>query len=313
MLESMARLAAMDVGTNSVLLLVAEPAGSGRLAIVEDRSVITRLGEGLRATGRIGQAGADRTAAAIRELAGLARDLGASVISAAGTMALRRASNADAFVQRVDREAGVCISIVSGQEEARLTYLGVRSDLPTEAARLVVFDAGGGSTELITGTGRTPSDRRSLEVGAVTLTERFLPSDPVRPEELAALRDHLHTEALIDLPAVGPDGALVGVGGTVTTMAAVHLRLGRYERDQVHGLRLSAAQIIDQVTLYAHSTTAERAALPGMEPARADVILAGALLVEALLAATGAFELVVSDRGLRHGLIVEAGRPGSKP
>lgn len=301
----MTLVAAIDVGTNSVLLLVAEPSADGRLAILEDRAEVTRLGEGLRATGLIGRAGADRTAAKIRELAEVARSLGAEAILAAGTMAMRKAENADDFVQRVALEAGLRIRIISADEEARLTYLGVRSDLPTEAERLVVFDAGGGSTELIVGNQDGLEDRCSLEVGAVTLTDRFLASDPVRPQELTALRDHLLGEVLVDMPRLGSAGALVGVGGTVTTMAAVELGLSRYDRDRVHGTRLSAAQVEDLVALFARKTIAQRAGLAGMEPARADVILAGAVLVQALLAALAAPEVVVSDRGLRHGLLID--------
>ncbi len=301
----MKRLATMDIGTNSVLLLVAG-LGTDGFEVVEDHATVTRLGEGLRQTGRIVPAGADRTAAEIGRLAGIARKLGADEILAAGTMALRTAANAADFVSRVERECGVRIRVVDGDEEARLTFLGVGSDLPTAAERLVIFDAGGGSTELIVGAGRALESRRSLEVGAVTLTDDFLTSDPATAEQLVDLRRFLRDETLADLPAVGDGGALIGVGGTVTTMAAVHHRLTRYHRDAVHGTRLSAGLVADQVATFARSTIAERSGLPGMEPARADVILAGAVLVEALLGATGAPEVIVSDRGLRHGLAVDA-------
>lgn len=302
----MTRLASMDVGTNSVLLLVVEAAPDGSFATVEDHAVVTRLGEGLRESGRIVPAGANRTLAEIGRLARLAEQQGASKVLAAGTMALRTASNAADFVGRVEREAGVRIQIIDGDEEARLTYLGVRSDLPVAVAKLVIFDAGGGSTELVTGTGVELDSRRSLEVGAVTLTDGFLTTDPALPDQLTALRDHLAGFALTDLPRIGPNAALVGVGGTITTMAAVHHRLTRYDRDRVHGTRLSAAQVADQVETYARSSVAERSCMPGMEPARADVILAGAILVEELLTGCGASEVVVSDRGLRHGLLVDA-------
>lgn len=301
----MKRLATMDIGTNSVLLLVAELGPDG-FEVVEDHATVTRLGEGLRETGRIVQAGADRTAAEIGRLAAVAQGLGADRILAAGTMALRTAANADDFVARVESECGLRIRVVDGDEEARLTYLGVRSDLPTGAERLVIFDAGGGSTELIVGTGRELESRRSLEVGAVTLTDRFLGSDPATSVQIADLRSFLNAETLAGLSAVDDGGALIGVGGTITTMAAVHHGLERYDRRRVHGTRLSAEQISSQVQAFARSTIAQRAALAGMEPARADVILAGAVLVAALMDATSAPEVIVSDRGLRHGLVVDA-------
>ncbi len=301
----MTSLAALDVGTNSVLLLVGEPDGRGGLRVLADRSVITRLGEGLRATGEIGRAGADRTASAIEDFSCLAREMGVGDLRAVGTMCLRTARNAAGFIERVERESGIRIHVIEGQEEARLTYLGVRSELTIPDEGLVVFDLGGGSTEFVFGRGEEIEKRFSLDVGVVTSTERFLRSDPVAPSQLEDLLRHLRTEALSDLLACQPVGALVGVGGTVTTMAAVQLGLVRYDRDRVHGTRFSLDRIHRQMREFQNVTVAARAAMPGMEPGRADVILAGAAIVWTLVKLLGADSFVVSDRGLRHGLMIE--------
>ena len=231
------RLAAMDVGTNSVLLLVAEVAAGGRLQPIEDRAVVSRLGQGLVPGGRLRPEAADRTAATIADLAARARQLGAEEIRALGTMGLRLAADADAFIERIAHDCGVAIRVISGDEEARLTYRGAQHQLPAGTERLVVCDVGGGSTEVISGRAARIEQRRSLELGAVGLTERFLPHDPIAPAELAALRRHLTARLAAELDAPARPFELVAVGGTATSLAAMHHRLERYDAERVHGTR----------------------------------------------------------------------------
>lgn len=302
------RLAAMDVGTNSVLLLVAEVAAGGRLQPIEDRAVVSRLGQGLVPGGRLRPEAADRTAATIAELAARARQLGAEEIRALGTMGLRLAADADAFIERIARDCGVAIRVISGDEEARLTYRGAQHQLPAGSERLVVCDVGGGSTEVISGREARIEQRRSLELGAVGLTERFLPHDPIAPAELAALRHHLAAQLAAEFDPPARPFELVAVGGTATSLAAMHHQLERYDAERVHGTRLSRRWLAEQLAELARLDVPARARIRGLEPGRADIIPAGTAILLALLERLGAASLLISDRGLRHGLLLEAVR-----
>ncbi len=304
----MTSLAALDVGTNSVLLLVAEVTAGGRLQPIEDRAVVSRLGQGLVPGGRLRPQAAERTAAVIAELAARARQLGAADIRAVGTMGLRLAADAGAFIERVGRDSGVVIRVISGDGEARLTYRGAQHQLPAGTERLVVCDVGGGSTEVITGRAARIEQRCSLELGAVGLTERFLPHDPIAAEELAALRRHLAARLAADLEAPSRPFELVAVGGTATSLAAMHHRLERYDAERVHGTRLSRRWLADRLAGLARLDAPARARIRGLEPGRADIIPAGTIILLALLERLGAASLLISDRGLRHGLLLEAAR-----
>lgn len=299
------RLAAIDVGTNTVLLLVAERTGAG-LAPVLERAEITRLGRGVDATGRLDPAAIAETAAVVGEYAAAARALGASRVACVATSAARDASNGAAFFEAVRRAAGLDAAVISGDEEARLVYESAWRDFGAAGSPLAVLDVGGGSTEFTFGDGPAPRGRTSLQVGAVRLTERHVRGDPPSAAELAAVRDGARA-ALRPLAAMAAPrgGRLVGVAGTVTTLSAVAQALPAYDAARVHGAPLSLAEIEALVTRLAALTVAARAALPGMEPKRADVILAGAVVVAEAMRATGFDRLTVSDRGVRWGLVHE--------
>jgi exopolyphosphatase/guanosine-5'-triphosphate,3'-diphosphate pyrophosphatase len=302
------RLAAIDVGTNTVLLLVAERAGAG-LAPLLERAEITRLGRGVDATGRLDPAAIAETAAVVGEYARAARALGASRIACVATSAARDASNGAAFFEAVRRAAGLEPRVIPGEEEARLVYESAWRDFGVAGAPLAVLDVGGGSTEFTFGDGPAPRGRTSLQVGAVRLTERHVRGDPPSAAEVTAVRDGARA-ALRPLAAMAPPrgGRLVGVAGTVTTLSAVAQALPVYDAARVHGAPLSLAEIEALAARLAALTVAERAALPGMEPKRADVILAGALVVAEAMRATGFDRLTVSDRGVRWGLLHELAR-----
>jgi exopolyphosphatase/guanosine-5'-triphosphate,3'-diphosphate pyrophosphatase len=306
--------AALDVGTNSVLMLVAEPGPGGCPRRVCDRSRVTRLGEGLGASGRIGQAGAARTLEALGEFASQARSLGVERVAAVGTMCLRTAANAGEFIERVRSETGLALEVISGQEEARLTFRGVTGQLPVRAERLAVVDPGGGSTEVIFGQGGAEMkivSRQSLDVGVVLLTERFLRSDPIAPAELEAMRAWLRVEGYAGVRPEQAFDALVAVGGSATTLAAVALGLEPYDPDRVHGHQFSAGELEEWLARLAGLSLAERRRLPGLEPKRAEVLPAGAAILLTLLERLDVDQLTISDRGLRHGLWLE--RFGSGP
>ncbi len=307
------RLAAIDVGTNTVLLLVAERRG-GALAPVLERAEITRLGRGVDATGRLDPAAIRETVRVLADFAASARSLGAARLACVATSAARDAANGAEFFEEARRAAGLVPEVISGDEEARLVWASAWRDfgLPSGAkARegspggpLAVLDVGGGSTELSFGDGPLPAGRKSLQVGAVRLTERHVRGDPPSPAEVARVREAAR-EALAPLRGlpVPRGGRLVGVAGTVTTLSAVAQALPVYDAERVHGAPLSRAEVEALVARLAGLTVAARAALPGMEPKRADVILAGGIVVAEAMALLGFDALTVSDRGVRWGLL----------
>jgi exopolyphosphatase/guanosine-5'-triphosphate,3'-diphosphate pyrophosphatase len=301
------RVAAIDVGTNTVLLLVAEARPGGAVALAE-RAEITRLGRGVDATGRLDPAAIAETVGVLAAYAAEARALGVGAIDCVATSAARDAANGAEFFSAARAAAGLEPRIISGDEEARLVYASAWRDFGAAAAgsRLAVLDVGGGSTEFTFGRGATPEGRRSLQVGAVRLTERHVREDPINPATLGTLRQAARA-ALAPLALMGGGGVgrLVGVAGTVTTLAAVEQALPRYDAERVHGASLSRATLERVLARLAALPLAERAGLPGMEPKRADVIVAGAVVVAEAMALTGFETLTVSDRGVRWGLVHE--------
>ncbi len=306
----MTRYAALDIGTNSQLMLVAERSADGRFGDVLDRATVTRLGQGLDHSGMLRADAMQRNLEQLAKYKNILDEMGVERIAAAGTLCLRKAHNATEFLERVEREIGVRIEVVSGEEEARLTYLGVQSGLPVSCCEPLVFDLGGGSTEFIMGRRGQVARRISLEVGAVRMTERFLHSDPAKACEILALSDHLTKKALESLHALSGFDALIGVGGTVTTLGAMHLKLDQYKNERIHGLQLTGSIVAALTRKLGKLDLASLKKLAGVDPKRADVILAGALIVRQVMSLVGAKILTVSDRGLRHGLLHERfGKP----
>jgi exopolyphosphatase/guanosine-5'-triphosphate,3'-diphosphate pyrophosphatase len=302
------RVACVDIGTNSVLLLVAERAPGGEVRAVLERATITRLGQGVDATGELAPDARARTLQCLGSYAEEARRLGASRVLAVGTSAMRDARGGADFAREAAALLGEAPRVISGDEEARLTFRGALSGLPLPPGPTLVFDVGGGSTELIVGevSGSSLHIERavSLDIGSVRLTERYLRSDPPAPSEAEALRAEVDRQLTAFPPA--PGASLVGVAGTVTTLAAVARGVVPYDGARVHGLDLAAPEVEALARRLASLPLAERRELPGLEPKRADVIVAGALLVERLVGWGGWPRLVVSDRGVRWGLALEA-------
>lgn len=308
------RVAAIDVGTNTVLLLVAEQREDG-VAPLAERAEITRLGRGVDASGRLEAAAIAETVRVLAAYAAEARALGAGRITCVATSAARDAANGAEFFEAARAAAGLVPQVISGDEEARLVWRSAWRDFGPQASGrtasapagpLAVLDVGGGSTELSFGDGPVPRGRRSLQVGAVRLTERHVREDPIGATALEALRraalGALAPLRELDGAAGLAAGRLVGVAGTVTTLAAVAQALPAYDAERVHGSTLLLAEIDHLVARLAGLTVAARAALPGMEPKRADVIVAGAVVVAEAMRLLGFERLTVSDRGVRWGL-----------
>ncbi len=298
------RVATLDIGTNSVKMMIAERGGDGHWRTLSDEVEITRLGQDLRRTGQLAPEAMSRTLAVLETMVARARSLGVTTMVAVGTMALRTAGNAAEFIQRARRECGLTVEVIAGEDEARLSYLAVAGDPRLAAGQPVVFDVGGGSTEFIYRPSSGALTRISLPLGAVSLTETYLGSDPVTGDEVWRCLGAI--DEVLDREATGiAGGGLVGIGGTLTTLAAVQLGLAPHDPERIHGTRLRGDQVGEMIDTFTRLRVAERATLDGMPPKRADVILAGALVVRLVMIRVGAVECVVSDRGVRHGLLLD--------
>ncbi|MBM4116142.1 Ppx/GppA family phosphatase [bacterium] len=291
--------AAIDVGSNSVKLVLADDLATPLL----DRVAVTGLGEGLGRTGRLAEPAMARTLDALAALVAEARARGAGDFAAVGTAALRAAANADEFCARARARCGIAIAVIPGEEEARLAFLAARSGAGAPAGPCLVVDIGGGSTEFIFGKGKGEGDamgeRFSLPLGCLRATEEFQRSDPAPPAVLAAMA----TAFAAALAPLAPGaGALIGIGGTFSSLGTVALGAPDWDPRRVEGLELSRAEVERQLALYQRLRIAERAALPGLMPERAPVILAGAAIALAVMRRRGAERLRLSSRALRHGL-----------
>ncbi|KQW53912.1 hypothetical protein ASC77_05890 [Nocardioides sp. Root1257] len=296
------RYAVIDVGTNSVKLVVADLTESGGWgAAVVDRAEVTRLGEGLSAGGSIGPEPMRRTVDAIAEMAAEAGRLGAREVAVVGTAGLRAATNAGEVVEAVRQRGGVDLEVISGEDEARLAVRAATVGLPTTGS-LVVFDTGGGSSQFTFARDGEVTEQFSVPIGAVRLTERFGLDGAVTTEVLARALAEVAAE-LDGLAGRERPDLLVGMGGALTNLAAVSHRLADYDPEVVHGTVLDRAEIDRQIELYRTSSAEQRRTVVGLQPARAEVILAGACIVRTVLDALGQDELRVSDRGLRHGVL----------
>jgi len=300
----MPRYAVIDVGTNSVKFNISERHDDGSWRTVVDRAEVTRLGEGLEKTGEISGDALSRTVDAIAAMAAEAQENGETAIAAVGTMGLRTARNSQQFIDAVKQRCGVRIEVIPGEEEGRLAYIAVKSGLGLAEGSLAIFDTGGGSTQFTFGHGAVVAERFSLNVGAVRYTEKYGLGGVVSAEQLRAALDAIGT----DLARLGTERSpdlLVGMGGAVTNIAAVKHGLAKYDANIVQGSALDRAEIERQIELYRSRSLNDRQTIVGLQPKRADVILAGACIVKTVMDKLGKDKLTVSDRGLRHGLLID--------
>jgi exopolyphosphatase/guanosine-5'-triphosphate,3'-diphosphate pyrophosphatase len=294
----------IDVGTNSVKFVIAERAENGSWTTVVDRAELTRLGEGLDDGGELRPEPIERTVEVVAAMVEEARQAGVAEIAAVGTAGLRIASNSATFLDAARERTGVDVEVISGEEESRLAYLAVTSALEVGDNTLVVFDSGGGSSQFTFGRADRVDERFSVNVGAVGFTERFGLDGVVDEQTLGAARDAIAAD-LDRLDGRPVPDVVVGMGGAVTNLAAVKHQLATYDPSVIQGATLEAAEVDRQIELYRTRTADERRDIVGLQPKRAEVILAGALIVHTVLAELGRDRLTVSDRGLRHGVLAE--------
>ena len=298
-------LAAIDIGTNSIKLLMGRVDGR-RVTPTLHRTIVTRLGEGLQKTGSIAPEAADRTLAALAEFQALAKDRGAKRLQAVGTLVLRAASNAQEFVDRASRELGLPIRILTGEEEAKISFQGAVG--ASEAEQVLGIEIGGGSTQIMVGTHARLHASWSLNLGAVVLTEEHLRSDPPGAEEMVALSSAISRHLQNVVARVGRDGELVGIGGTVSAILTQLRRNDGGDPREFHQTSVSFETISALSIHLSLKTVAERERL-GIEKGRADIIVAGAWILTAAMSHLEARTLRASAHGLRHGLLIDMASP----
>jgi exopolyphosphatase/guanosine-5'-triphosphate,3'-diphosphate pyrophosphatase len=299
----MTAVASLDLGTNSTRVLVARPDG-GRLDVLERHNTITRLGQGVGSSGRLADEAVERTLACLGRYREVLDRHGVGRIRAAATSAARDAANREEFFDAVEQVAGVRPELLTGAEEGRMSFLGATGDLDHALGPFVIVDIGGGSTEFIVGTDQVEGVM-SVDVGCVRLTEKFLAHDPPQPEELAAcisFTDAYLDDVVREVPAVADARTLVGVAGTITTVAAVEIGLATYDRDRIHHFRLTRDAAEDVFRTLATESRADRIHNPGLEEARADVIVGGCCVLVAIFRRFGFDEMIVSEADILDGL-----------
>lgn len=296
----MSVVAAVDCGTNSVRLLVSDDGRS-----VERLMRITRLGQGVDATGALAPEAIERTSVVLVEYGEVMARLGVERVRMTATSAARDARNREEFFAAAEAAVGVRPELLSGAEEGRLSFAGATADLDPADGPFLVVDIGGGSTEFAVGSDECEG-ALSVDMGCVRMTEKFLHGDPPRPEELSAclsvVQVHLDDVAR-ELPAVLAAKRFVGLAGTVSNVAAVELGLERYDRDAIHHLELTRGAVEDVFRTLATETRAQRLGNPGLEPARADVIVGGCCILVKTMRHYGLESLLVSEADILDGLV----------
>jgi exopolyphosphatase/guanosine-5'-triphosphate,3'-diphosphate pyrophosphatase len=311
------RVAAVDCGTNSIRLLIADvDPDRATLTDVDRRMEIVRLGQGVDTTGRLAPDALDRTLTALSGYAALVAERGAEAVRMVATSATRDAANADEFVRRVTEVLGTGPEVLSGDGEARLSFLGATAELgPQVPSPYLVVDIGGGSTEFVLGADGEVTSALSVDIGCVRMTERHLRADPPSGAQIAAATADI--DAAITRAAAVVDATqartLVGLAGSVTTVAGIALDLPGYDPAQLHHARISAAQVHEVTTRLLAQTRAERGRIPVMHPGRIDVIGAGALILDRLMIQLGLAEVLVSEHDILDGIAWSIATPDPVP
>jgi exopolyphosphatase/guanosine-5'-triphosphate,3'-diphosphate pyrophosphatase len=303
----MTAVGAIDCGTNSTRRLVAEDTG----ATLDRRMQITRLGQGVDATGALVPEAIDRTVRVLHQYRSILDQLGAERVRMTATSAARDADNREEFFARAEKAIGVRPELLTGEEEARLSFLGATAELDPSTGPFLVVDIGGGSTEFAVGPGaeadREPQGVLSVDIGCVRITEKFLHSDPPTAEELSqalsVVRDYLE-DVSRELPSVREASRLIGLAGTVTTVAAVEQGLPEYDRDRIHHFVLSREAVEDVFRTLATEKRADRIHNPGLEEARADVIVGGTAILAAIMRYFEHATCLVSEADILDGLVL---------
>jgi exopolyphosphatase / guanosine-5'-triphosphate,3'-diphosphate pyrophosphatase len=300
------RLAGIDIGTLTCRLLIADISTNGRLSELRSERRILRLGEGVDQTGRLSVAAMDRVMQCLRDWRERIDASHVVATAAVATSAVRDAANRDEFLNRVKHETGFEVELISGEEEAKRTLLGIRSGLPDSVTDVLAIDIGGGSTEFILDRPGQRSLVRSIDIGVVRVCERLLRHDPPTDDEVRQVREWVERETKSALADMGNYQAatFVGTAGTITSLAAMAQKLLTYEPARIHNyqLQLSTIQTLEQTLLSCNK--ANRVGLPGLEKGREEVIVAGAIIVRTIMETLGMSSVWVSDLGLREGVVL---------
>ena len=301
------RFAGIDIGTLTCRLLIADLASGYPLTELQSDRRILRLGEGVDQTKRLSPAAMDRVIHCLEEWRNVINRYHVEAIAVVATSAVRDAANRDEFLERVKREAGFEVEIITGDEEARRTLLGIRSGLPAGVTDILGLDIGGGSTEFILDRPGEKPVVRSIDIGVVRLCERVLHHDPLTKEEVRQAREWVGREAKAALADMGDYrlATFVGTAGTVTSLAAMAQKLPAYEPARIHNYQLSLATICELEQRLLSKTKAERVGLPGLEKNREEVITAGAIILRMTMETLNQHSVLVSDLGLREGVLIE--------
>jgi exopolyphosphatase / guanosine-5'-triphosphate,3'-diphosphate pyrophosphatase len=297
------RVASIDIGTNTILLLIAD-ADHATLKPLLEKETVVRLGEGLQKSGVLSAEAMDRGMRTLDEYLRECNGAGVQTIFTVGTSALREAKNSGDFLERAREKLGLSIEVISGEEEAHLSFLAVAADLKEPTIATMVIDVGGGSTEFILGKGHRITHGVSLPLGLVRFTEQFLISDPVREEEWEEMREWIQ-KMLPGIPHPKEPFSLVSIGGTGTTLASVAQGLTEFIPGKIHHFILTRDEIRAQLLLYRSQKTEERKKIPGLPPARADVILAGGTILYAAMEELECPSVLISSHGVRYGLLYQ--------
>ena len=305
MAENPQRVAVIDVGSNSTRLLVADVAGGG-ISVVERQSRVTRLGRGVDLSGQLSDEAIEAACAAVADYVSICRDAEAEKVTAIATSAVRDASNGGAFVAELRERFALSARVLDGEQEARLTYHGATAEQPPTVPTLVI-DIGGGSTELIVGTGEEIAFHASLQAGVVRHTERHISADPPTVVELEALADDVRgsIEAALDGHGEIRASAGIAVAGTPTSLAAVELELDPYDPNRVHGHVLALATVQHLLSKLASAPLDERAAISGLHPDRAPTIIAGGVILIEAMRAFDLERIQVSEHDILYGMALE--------
>ena len=298
---SVQRVASIDIGTNTILLLIAE-VDQGKIDPLFERETVVRLGEGVHKTGILSKEAMERGLQTLSQYLEQCRQMNAQKIFSVGTSALREAKNSEDFLKLVREQLGLSVDVISGEKEAYLSFLAVATDLPKAGEPLMVVDVGGGSTEFILGKDDQIRQWISLPLGSVRFTEEFLHSDPVHEEEWQELKRKI-LESLVNIPHSQEPVSMVAVGGTATTLASVEQGLEEFVVGKIHHFVLKKEALKNQLLLYRSKTIEERKKIPGLPAARADVILAGAAILYLAMEELPCPSVLISSRGVRYGLI----------
>ncbi|WP_298038592.1 Ppx/GppA phosphatase family protein [uncultured Desulfuromonas sp.] len=301
------RLAAIDIGTNSIRCIVVEVTGYNDFRILDDEKATVRLGEGLFAGGSISPDAWERAREALLRMRMIIEGLGAGFVEAVATSAVRKARNGREFIVAMKAEAGVDIRVIDGKEEAQLAATSAYHNFDMGGRRYAMVDIGGGSAEVVISAGNHVEEIHSLDLGAVYLSERFVRTDPISSGEFADLRKYLRKSLKQALK--GPDASLqtlVGSGGTITAIGAMTMAMREERYDSMHGYEVLRSEVVHLLSMLERMTFKERRALQGLNPERADIIVAGVAVINELMRRLGSNVLKVNERGLREGLILES-------